>query len=56
MSRGGVRENQLLLNRQYDAVRTRIDYQGDWEAGELPVDLQDCGAAKKSDMRWRPSR
>lgn len=39
MGRGVVRENQLLINRQYHAVSARIDRDGNWEARKLPVDV-----------------
>jgi hypothetical protein len=35
---GVVRDNQLLMNRQWDVQRTRIDDQGNWQPKDLPFD------------------
>jgi len=38
-SRGVLRDNQLLINRQLDAVRTQIDDKGDWQPTDLPFNF-----------------
>jgi hypothetical protein len=38
-SRGVLRDNQLLINRQLDVVRTQIDDKGNWQPTDLPFNF-----------------
>lgn len=47
---GVVRDNQLLMNRQWDVERSRIDDQGNWQPKDLPFNPDQTHRAEK--MRY----